>query len=257
MYERFKTQRVAVVIPARDEAATVATVVKTFTYLAWTSGCTDVQCFVIDDHSVDDTASRATRAGAEVLPLVESWGLASALGLGAAVAVRSGASIIVHVDADGQYLASDLPAMFERFDRGADLVVGNRLWGRPSGMTRSRYFTNRLASLTVARTAGTTIADTQSGYRVFSAQVATAFPIRGNFTYTQKQVIRAAHAGFVISETPIAFMPRLSGRSRLVSSTLGYSLSVMPDLIATFRELQDARSRVVRDLYRKCDDIHG
>jgi len=110
---------VAIVIPALNEAATVADVVRA------------VKPFglpvVVDDGSTDETARVAREAGAEVVRHEINRGYDAALSSGFVAAKALGATVIVTFDADGQHEAS----MLERFTvpllKGeADLVLGIR-----------------------------------------------------------------------------------------------------------------------------------
>lgn len=229
---------IALVIPAKNEATTVGAVIESFGIALSDLGFQDVACIVVDDHSTDHTASTAARVGARVLSLRQDFGLASAFRLGMRAAVDGGADVIVHVDADGQYLAHDLPAMFSTYLSGADLVVGNRLWRQPPRMTYGRYLANRIASAAISQITGDAISDTQSGFRVFSAQLAADLAVKGDFTYTQEQLLRASHGGYTLAETAVTFMPRTSGSSRLVKSSVDYAARVVPHLVRTLHELR-------------------
>ena len=81
-----------VIIPARNEASTVAFVVRAAREAQHAS-----RVIVVDDHSTDDTAARAAEAGAEVILStgVESKALALATGVAA-----STADVLVFFDAD-------------------------------------------------------------------------------------------------------------------------------------------------------------
>ena len=92
-------RRVAVLIPARDEAAEIAACVRT---LVAQEGVVDLEVVVLDDGSTDDTAALAAAAGARVLTgaalpagwLGKPWACAQ---LAAAVPA---AEVLVFVDAD-------------------------------------------------------------------------------------------------------------------------------------------------------------
>lgn len=221
----------AIVIPARDEEMTVHTVVTEFRAVARSMGI-DALVIVVDDHSADRTASRARRSGALVVEPQCGRGLANAFRTGVAVAVQAGARWIVHADADGQYCAGDLVGLMREARHGADLVIGDRLHRRPLGMSKFRYSGNRWLSRLASGLAGIHVRDSQSGFRLFSAELAQTVRITGDFTYTQEQLIRAARGGYQVHSVPIGFRRRAHGSSRLVRSPLVYGLRILPILIA-------------------------
>lgn len=90
-YHRDGPLRAAVLIPAYDEARTVASVIR----VALQAGIGPV--VVVDDGSSDATAAVARRAGAEVLPLEQNRGKGGALAAGASV---RGEDVLVLLDAD-------------------------------------------------------------------------------------------------------------------------------------------------------------
>lgn len=100
------TARFDVVIPARNEAATVAGVVRSALEAKGVG-----RVFVVDDGSTDETAAVARRAGAEIVPVQASAapghkGRALAAGVAA-----SGAEVLVFFDAD---LSGVVPEHFEQ-----------------------------------------------------------------------------------------------------------------------------------------------
>lgn len=225
----------ALVIPARDEEMTIAGVISEFRTTAANLGY-NVVVFVVDDHSQDGTVSRAREAGAHVLQPDQGSGLANAFNVGVQTALESAAGIIVHVDADAQYGAGNLQALLEA-SRTADLVLGNRLWRRPSGMSQFRYSWNQRLSTLTSELAAVQVMDSQTGFRVLSRRVAGAFQITSRFTYTQEQIIRSGRGEFIVHEVPISFEPRRSDVSRLARNPLEYLWRVFRDLDALTREL--------------------
>jgi glycosyltransferase involved in cell wall biosynthesis len=115
------TPVIDVVLPARNEAATVAANV------AAALSCSFVrEVIVVDDGSVDDTGERATAAGAKVLRREGPRGTGSkALAMAMGVAA-SDAGAILFVDADCTGLTADhLDAICEPFVAGrADMSIG-------------------------------------------------------------------------------------------------------------------------------------
>lgn len=115
-----KRARLAVLIPAWNEEATVADVV----------GKIRVECqqdvIVIDDASTDRTAEHAMAAGATVLNLTINLGAWGATQSGIRFALKRGYRRVVTMDADGQHLPAAIPALLAPIDSGeADVVIGS------------------------------------------------------------------------------------------------------------------------------------
>ena len=110
---------VAVVIPALNEAATIASVVaraKAFGTV-----------IVVDDGSSDHTAACAAAVGATVVSHQRNAGYDGALQSGFVAASSIGAEIVVTLDADGQHDPDMLlQALKPIHDGRVDLVIGQR-----------------------------------------------------------------------------------------------------------------------------------
>jgi len=114
---------VAIVIPAYNEEATIAEVVK----IAITSKLGPV--LVVDDGSIDATASAASKAGVEVLQLKENLGKAGAVYEGASFLTTD---ILVLIDADliGLQPKHLIDLAQPLLDKTADMTRGDFKGGR-------------------------------------------------------------------------------------------------------------------------------
>src|SRR5579883_865456 len=111
-----------VVLPAHNEAAHIADVVA-----AVRIDGVEVHALVVDDGSRDATAELARGAGAEVISHPKNRGVGAAFRTGRDRAVEAGADYLVHMDSDGQILASEIPLLAAPVLRGdADLAIGSR-----------------------------------------------------------------------------------------------------------------------------------
>jgi len=107
------------VIPARDEAATVAEIVRG---VIASVGC-DV--LVVSDASADETTVLARDAGATVIDLPCRLGAWGATQTGMRYAQRNGYHAVLTLDADGQHHPQQLPALLAEQRRcGANVVIG-------------------------------------------------------------------------------------------------------------------------------------
>ena len=161
--------KVFAVIPAWNEASGVGDVVKAVR--AHADGV-----LVVDDGSTDSTSEQARAAGAIVVRHRLNRGQGAALKTGTEAAIKLGADIIVHVDADGQHEPEMIDALVAPIREGkADVVFGSRFLGiDPSGMPLIRRLYFPLARLFNVYLLGVSkhVTDPQSGARAFSTRAA-------------------------------------------------------------------------------------
>jgi glycosyltransferase involved in cell wall biosynthesis len=144
---------VSVVVPANNEAQSIASVVTALRTLPWH------EVIVVDDGSTDETGARAVAAGARVIHHPYKKGNGAAVKTG--IRQATGEFVLI-VDADGQHRPEDALRITEHLGE-YDLVVGAReartqaTWSRRLGNNAL----NRLASYLT----GCAIPDLTSGFR--------------------------------------------------------------------------------------------
>jgi glycosyltransferase involved in cell wall biosynthesis len=110
--------RIGIVIPALNEAATIADIVRAASNFGVP--------IVVDDGSTDDTAALAMGSGAVVVSHEKNCGYDSALNTGFKKAAELGSEVIITVDADGQHDPSLIQQFIDAINAGADIVIGVR-----------------------------------------------------------------------------------------------------------------------------------
>ncbi len=154
------TPRTAAVIPAFDEAGSIAQVV------AGVRGAVD-HVIVVDDGSSDQTAERARAAGAEVIVHGVNRGKGNAVRSGLARVFGGEFTHVLLLDGDMQHLPEEAASLVDQAVRsGADVVLGQRRFDRER-MPPSRYHANRIGSRVLSWFVGVPVEDTQCGFRVF------------------------------------------------------------------------------------------
>lgn len=196
------------VIPARDEAATVGSVV---VGVRAALGC---QVLVVDDASTDATRAQACAAGAAALTLPLGLGAWGATQAGIRYAKRNGFAGVITLDADGQHLPESLPALFDaQRHSGAHLVIGTCV-GRLSLAKRIAWRYLRLLT-------GLRLTDFTSGLRLYDRRAVDilAGPEASLLDYQDVGVLMLlAKQGLSIEETPVPMLPRRQGHSRVFAS---------------------------------------
>ena len=218
------------IIPAYNEEASIAEVIQ------GTKKYVD-EVVVVDDGSTDSTAETANQAGAFVHSHVSNKGLVSTILDGYRIALEKGADIIVQIDADGQYRASEIPLLLEPIKkREAEMVLGSRFMGKIEEMPFIKRNGNRMFSRLLGLMAGMRISDGQTGFRALTRELVQTVVLGSTYTYTQEMIIRASMERFAIKEVPIHFDKRQHGKSRLISNVFTYAVNSALIIIRTIRE---------------------
>ncbi|HTR89997.1 MAG TPA: glycosyltransferase family 2 protein [Solirubrobacteraceae bacterium] len=175
---------------------------------------------VADNDSEDDSAQLARRAGARVV--VErrrGYGSAYLAGFGAARG-----RYIVMADADLTYDFDDIPRFVEELERGAELVMGDRMDNiQPGAMPwLHRYVGNPLLSGLLNLFFRTGVSDAHCGMRALRRDVLPRLDLRTTgMEFASEMVIRASKENLRIAEFPIEYHPR-GGESKLSSFRDGW-----------------------------------
>lgn len=224
-------------IPARNEAPTLFKVARAALLAAdglMAEGRVErVSALIIDDGSSDGTREIADAlarrdARVEVLSTGRSRGLGYAFRLGLEHARASAVDVLVHLDADGQFDAADLPTLARPVLLGErDLVTASRfLEVEPDPpLPLSRRLGNRALAALVSTLAGVDLRDVSCGFRAFSRRAIFAMHLEGDFTYTHESLLACAFAGLSIAEVPVRVKGvRPHGTSRVAKSLVGYGV---------------------------------
>jgi glycosyltransferase involved in cell wall biosynthesis len=202
---------VSIVIPCRDEAATVGGVVERCRPYS-------AEIIVVDGHSSDATRAVAERAGAIVL-LDRGRGKGDAMRLGLE---RAGGEIVVFIDADGSHDPDDIPRLIEPIanDR-ADLVIGSRLRGGSDEFHRgiremARMIGGAVITAGINYRFGVSLSDAQNGFRAIRADAARRLGLVEDITtIEQEMVIKALRRGLRVAEVPSHEYARSHGASHI------------------------------------------
>jgi len=199
--------RVSFIVPAYNEAATLAEVLERVEQLAF-----DKQLIVVNDGSTDGTREILERwRGREGVVLLEQPNRGKGAAIRAAIPHIDG-DIAVIQDADMEYDPTDVPALIEPIVRGAaDVVYGSRLsGGRPQ---RAYLFWhmigNRFLSLLTSALFNTTLSDMETGYKAFRTDVLRSLELRENdFAIEPEITATICKRKLRIYELPIAYYGR-------------------------------------------------
>ena len=195
--------RIAIVLPAYNEAGSIAAVVKdiksTFKRASYA-----YKIIVVDDGSKDNTGRLATKAGAHVIKHILNTGSGGATATGLSYAQQNGYAIAATLDADGQHDAKDVLRGVRLMQKGQhDLLIGSRLIGN-HGMSRTKRIGNKGLSIITALLFGVSTTDSQSGLRVFSTRALNELRWKtSGYEFCSEMLWRAKQQKLRVGEYPI------------------------------------------------------
>lgn len=205
------TPAISVILPARDEAGNIATLLEA---IATALAGRNHEVIVVDDGSTDGTAQVVTGLLA-AMPRLRI--IRHGRCCGQSAAIRSGvmaarAALIVTLDADGQNPPANLPALlspFGRGDHGLGLVQGQRV-------DRRDRWTRRLASGVANHIRNALLRDgvhdSGCGLKAFPRDVYLALPYFDHIHRFMPAMV--AREGLRVLTVPVTHAPRLYGRSK-------------------------------------------
>jgi glycosyltransferase involved in cell wall biosynthesis len=181
-----------IAIPAYQEESTIRALAQEALAL-----CPRV--IVVDDGSSDRTQEELQGLPVTLLSHGENRGKAASLCTAFSHALAQDARCVVALDGDGQHDVADAPVLLAAWRaQPRSLVIGSRLHDRAQ-FPAARYRANRFACFWISWAAGHPIADSQSGFRVYSREVmeiALAGKVHGRrFTFESEILIEAARRG--------------------------------------------------------------
>lgn len=194
-----------VVIPAYNEEATVRDIARR----------ARLQCpniIVVDDGSIDRTAEVLEGLDVTILRNVKNCGKAGSLVRGFDQALAHGAIGVVTLDADGQHAPEEIPAFLECAAQYPDafLIGARRCDQRRAAF--SRYVANRIADFWIGWAAGLPIEDSQSGFRLYPANLLRIASLKSDktrsFVFESEILIEAARQGLDCLNVLVTVSPR-------------------------------------------------
>ncbi len=188
--------RVCVLLPAYNEEKNIERVIDAVRLRGYS-------VLVVDDGSTDSTAQKVLASGVPAIFATVNAGKGASLAKGLEKLRKSDYKAAVLMDSDGQHDPDEIGRFLEELEKGADLVIGDRM-ANPENMPFIRLVTNRTMSWIISTAAGQKIADSQSGYRAFSRKAIDNIRLKASrFETESEMILSAADSGLCITSVPI------------------------------------------------------
>ncbi|MFL5814712.1 MAG: glycosyltransferase family 2 protein [Bdellovibrionia bacterium] len=223
-------RKIAILIPAYNEAKSIESVLQEVFKLSMTRPEWEILPIVVNDGSSDGTESVlkriAHRYSAYVIHFPLNLGIGCAIQAGLRVAVTWGADIALQLDGDGQHPADQIPVIVQPIlNHQCDVTVGSRYLHGGGGnvSTSARQLGTLFFSRLLKTLVGVEIKDTTSGFRAFNRQameyLAHCYP--DDYAEVEAYVL-LARKRLTILEVPVRMRPRTQGRSSITPLRCAY-----------------------------------
>ncbi len=241
--------RVAIVIPAYDEAENLAELLPR---MPARIGDVPTAVLVVDDGSRDDTAGAAMRSGACVARLPENCGGGEALRAGYSLMVLARARVVVTMDADGQHRPDDLARVVGPVLSGrAQLVQGSRVIGSAEPGPLARTLGISLFNRLVRSLTGAHVTDCSNSFRAIRTDLLPELDLRQRQFHAAEFLIEAVTRGYSLREVPVSVLRRGHGVSKK-PTTLRYGFGFSRAIMTAWSRslIRDATARAGRHRLR-------
>ena len=227
----------AVIIPARNEETALPSV------LAEIPPDLIKTVIVVDNGSTDRTAQVASRAGAIVVREPrEGYGYACAAGVRAAA--EQEANVLVFLDGDGSFDATQIPGVLAPIEAGrAELVLGSRPAGgiEKGAMPPHARLGNWLVARLMGLLYGLQVTDL-GPFRAIRAEPLARMQMQEmTYGWPTEMTVKAARLGLPIVEVPVRYRARRGGRSKVSGTVRGTLLATYFILSVTLRYAFDGK----------------
>jgi glycosyltransferase involved in cell wall biosynthesis len=163
---------VSIIIPAKDEEATLPHLLEDLNRVIPTLEGYQVEVICVDDHCRDRTAAIGRAMGARIVENHRKPGKGNALRAGFEAATGD---LLMMMDADYSHRPEDIPGFLSAMRDGVGLVIGSRVFGGSEEYTHIRALGNVFLSGALGLSVGRYLSDALNGYKLFRRDVFTSF----------------------------------------------------------------------------------
>ena len=212
-----------IVIPTYNEVKNIEKLVKSI----FKQGI-NTKIIIVDDDSKDgtkelaDMLSKKFRQRLFVIHREKKLGIGSAYITGFRFALEKlNSDLVISMDADLSHDPKHLHSLFQKINHGFDVVVGSRYspGGAIVGWSFDRVIISKGANCLAKKILGLKVSDVTTGYRAYKADVLKSINFgdikSDGYSFLEEILFKAKAKGYKIGETPIVFVDRAFGKSKL------------------------------------------
>ena len=189
--------KICILIPTFNEAKAIGALISAIKQR-------NIDVYVSDDGSTDDTVRIAKKLGVHVITNAVRTGKGATLRRGFDHLLPLDYTGVIVMDGDGQHAPEDLEGFLKKINEDAQcIIIGDRLIN-PQGMPWIRLMTNKIMSFIISIGCGQKVNDTQSGFRYINLDIYKNLQITTSGYEIETEVLmKSAKKGYTIYSVPI------------------------------------------------------
>ena len=207
----------------------------------------NVAILIIDDSSPDGTADAVRKLQKKYHNILlyvrpKKYGLGTAItdGFKIFLSLKNPPKYVITMDADYSHNPKEIPKLLREMRNGYDFVIGSRYCkgGCIKDWSAIRLGISKIANLITSLVIGAKTSDYTSGMRCYSLKLIKSIinDLHSQTYEIQIETIRQAYLkGFKIKETPITFVNRKRGKSKLTLNEIKQFISYMLRVVLRFK----------------------
>lgn len=226
--------RVLIAIPCFNEVESLRHSVIDILKVKASMSKTDL--IIIDDGSTDNSIESISDLGVLVLRHPTNIGLGESFKSAMEFMLCEGYDYLITIDADGQFLSSEIPAILSRIkESNWGLVTGSRFLTESNveNMPKARIIGNKLYVAILQTLSGTKISDVSCGFRAYSRDALLNLNIKNRFTYTHETIMQLTQAQIPMTDIPITVKYFENRQSKISGSLIKYGLRTLKIILKT------------------------
>lgn len=217
-----RTLRLSVIIPAYNEAPTLAEIIGRVRATGRV-----FEIVVVDDGSVDETPAILRRLAESGAPPLRIFRHARNRGKGAAISTglaEATGDLVLVQDADLEYDPTDYAALLAPFKvEEVRVVYGSRNLRKNPQSSFSFYWGGRLLSWVANRLFDSRITDESTGFKVVETQLLRGLKLETDgFEFCAELTAKLLRQGIPIHEVPISYRPRTRAEGKKIRWSDGW-----------------------------------
>lgn len=226
--------RVLIAVPCFNEAESLRRTVKDIIEIK--NQIPNADIIVVEDGSTDRSVESISDLEVFVLKHPANLGLGESFKSAMEFMLVQGYDFLITIDADGQFLASEIPTIFKTIkESNWGLVTGSRflLESTVDSMPKARIIGNKAYVAIIQALTRTKITDVSCGFRAYSREALLNINLKNSFTYTHETVMQLAQVQIPMTDIPITVKYFENRQSNISGSLIKYGYRTLKIILKT------------------------